>query len=367
MPALSEPIQVKGLRLANRIVMAPVSTGFAEGHRASPDQVAWYRDHALLGPGLVIVEAAAVQPDAVLNARSLGLWEDAQVPGLARIAQAIKGAGVPAVLQLVHGGARSHREDPGAERVGPSPVALVPGPAPRELTEAELHEIIRAFAGAAARAARAGFDGVEIHAAHYYLLSQFLSPRSNQRTDRWGGSLENRCRLGLEVVRAAVGPDFALFCRLNGQEFLEGGFSTEEAIVVAQALEQAGVDLIDASGVGSSSLGDWEGQPVLTTSSTPAKDAPGGIFAASAQRIRQAVGIPVITVGKLSEPGVAQGILDRGQADLVALGRPLVADFQVARKLLEGRDAEILRCKECLSCFKAIRLGPIHCSVNTEL
>jgi len=216
----------------------------------------------------------------------------------------------------------------------------------------------------------AGFDGVELHAAHYYLISQFLSPLSNLRTDRWGGSIENRCRLGVEVVKAvreAVGPEFLISCRLHSMENLEGGLSTEDAIQFAMAMEKAGVDLLDASGVGQSSMGEWEGHPFASPSSMPLKGSPGGTFASSAQRMREATGVPVVTVGKLSAPGVARRVLDLGQSDLVALARPLIADFGVAEKLLEGRDDEVAACQECLACFAAIRKGPIKCSVNKDL
>ena len=370
MPMLTDPLEVKGLHLRNRLVMAPMVTGLAEHHLASEAQIAWYRDHARAGVGLVIVESTAILQDATIMPYNLGLWEDAQIPGLARIAAAIKAEGVPAVLQIVHGGAKAVREDLSRERLAASAVALMPGPAPRAMTEAELQGVIEAFARAALRAVQAGFDGVELHAAHYYLISQFLSPCTNLRTDRWGGSLENRMRLGVEVakaVRAAVGPRIAVFCRMHSTENLEGGLATSDSVQFAQALEAAGVDLIDASGIGTSSLGDWQGQAFLNTSSVPAKGAPGGGYAPAAHLIRKAVGIPVITVGKLSEPGVAQAVLAQGQADLVALGRPLIADFEAARKLLEGRDDELARCRECLSCFAAIRKGPIHCSVNQEL
>ncbi len=370
MPILSDPLHIKGLRLPNRLVMAPMVTGLAEDHLATDAQVAWYRDHARRGLGLVIVESTAVLPDATIMPRLLGAWDDAQVPGLARIAGAIREQGVPAVLQIVHGGARSVREDPAVARLAPSEVALLPGPAPRAMTEDEIQAVITAFAQAARRARAAGFDGVEIHAAHYYLISQFLSPVTNHRTDRWGGSARNRFRLGIAVARAvreAVGKDFLIFCRLHAIENLEGGLSTEEAAAFAQDLEEAGVDVIDASGIGQSSLGDWEGHPFLNTSSVPPKGTPGGGYAPAARQLREAVGIPVITVGKLSEPGLAQSVLDRGQADLVALARPLIADFGVAEKLLEGRDGEIKRCEECLACFAAIRKGPIRCSVNWDL
>jgi 2,4-dienoyl-CoA reductase-like NADH-dependent reductase (Old Yellow Enzyme family) len=316
------------------------------------------------------VESTAVLPDGIIMPRLLGAWDDGQIPGLARIAKAIHEEGAGAVIQLVHGGARSVREDLSVPRTGPSPVPLLPGPAPREMTEAEILGVIAAFAEGARRAMAAGFDGVEIHAAHYYLISQFLSPRSNIRTDRWGGSLENRMRLGVEVakaVRAAIGPDALVLCRMHCMEQVEGGLTPEDASAFARAMEAAGVDVLNASAVGQSSLGDWEGQPYLNTSSVPPKGEPGGGYVAWTGLLRKAVTIPVVAVGKLSEPGLAAGALARGEADLIALARPLIADFQAGRKLLEGRDDEIARCWECLACFAAIRKGPIHCSVNKEL
>jgi 2,4-dienoyl-CoA reductase-like NADH-dependent reductase (Old Yellow Enzyme family) len=370
MPKLSDPFLVKGLTLNNRLVMAPMVVGMAEDFVPTQAHIEWYAQHARSGVGLVVVESCAIAPDGMILARQPGIWDDAQVPGLARLAQGIKAQGVPAVVQIVHGGARAVREDPAQERVGASPVALLPGPPPRELTEPELLEIIEAFARAARRAVEAGFDGVEVHAAHYYLLSQFLSPYSNRRTDRWGGDRAGRARLAVEVVKAvrrATGPDYPIFCRLHSQENLEGGMSTEDSIYFAQALEAAGVDLLDLSGIGTSSMGEWQGQPYLNSSSLLPKGAPGGSFGASAGRVRAAVGIPVITVGKLAEPGAAQAVLDRGQADLVALARPLIADPLVAEKLLAGRDEEIARCGECLACFASIRKGPVKCTVNAAL
>jgi 2,4-dienoyl-CoA reductase-like NADH-dependent reductase (Old Yellow Enzyme family) len=367
MPRLSDPLQVKGLNLQNRLVMAPMVTGLAEDSGPGPALLGWYQEHARGGVGLVVVESCAVAADARIMPRNLGLWDDAQVPGMARLAETIKAEGVPAVLQLVHGGARAYREDPAQGRAGASSVALLPGPPPRPMTEAEILAAVEAFVQAARRAREAGFDGVELHAAHYYLLSQFLSPRTNRRTDRWGGDRARRAVLALEVtrgVRAAVGKDYPILCRLHCEERLEGGTSTEDLIRYAQALEQAGVDLFNLSGVGTSSQGEWQGRPYLNTSSVLPRDAPAGAFAVSAGRIRAAVGVPVIAVGKLAEPGVAQKVLDRGQADLVALARPLIADPRAAAKLLAGRDGEITRCKECLSCFAAIRKGAIRCAVN---
>ena len=370
MPRLSDPFRVKGLQLRNHLVMAPMVTGLAADHGPAPAQLRWYEERAGAGVALVVVEATAIDPEALILPAMLGLWDDAQVPGLARLARAIHGHGVPAVLQLVHAGARSFRADSARERVGASPVAQLPGPPPRAMTEAEILGVIESFARAAGRAKAAGFDGVEIHAAHYYLLSQFLSPYCNRRTDRWGGDLAGRARLAVAAVKAVrrtVGEDFVIFCRMHSVEFLEGGVSTGDAVYFARALEAAGVDVLNLAGIGQASLGEWEGRPFLATSPAPAKGSPAGAFAASAGVVRSAVGIPVITVGKLAEPGAAQEVLDRGLADLVALARPLIADPQAAAKLLAGRDGEIDRCRECLSCFTAIRNGGIRCPVNADL
>ena len=370
MPRLCDSLDVKGLHLANRFVMAPMVTGLAVGNVPTEAQIQWYRVRARGGVGLIVVESAAIAPDGLLLPFMMGIWEDAQVPGLARLASAIRAEGVPAVLQIVHGGGRAWRADFETERISASAVAITPGPAPRAMTEADIEGVIDGFRQAARRAKEAGFDGVEIHAAHYYLLSQFLSPFTNRRTDGWGGDREGRGRLPIAVIRAvreAVGPDFPIFCRLHATEFMDGGLSSEDAIYHAQALEAAGVDLLDLSGVGTSSMGEWRGQPYLNASSVLPKASPAGAFAPFAGRIKAAVGIPVITVGKLAERGAAQQVLDLDQADLVALARTLIADPKAPGKILAGQDDDVERCQECLACFVAIRKGPVKCSVNKAL
>ena len=368
LPRIHDPLQLKDLRLANRLVMAPMVTGLAVADAPSDAQLAWYARRARAGVGLVIVEAAAIAPSARLLPAMLGVWDDAQIPGLSRLARAIRAESVPAILQIVHGGARAWRDDPdGEERVGPSAVPLAAGPAPRAMTEAEIEATIAAFAAAARRVKAAGFDGVEIHAAHYYLISEFLSPYSNRRTDRWGGGRPERARLGVEVTRAvrrAVGPEYPVFCRMHAVEAVEGGLTPEDAAHAARAFEEAGVDLIDASGIGQASLQVWEGRSFLNTSSAPPKGTPPGSYAPFAGRLKTAVTVPVVTVGQLASQGVAQRVLDQGQADLVALARQLIADPDAARKLLDGREESIQQCSECFGCFASIRKGGVRCTVN---
>ena len=370
MTRLGDPLTLRGMILRNRLVMAPMVTGMAVDHAPSAGQLAWYLEHARSGVGLVIVESAAIAPDGKLLPFMLGIWEDGQVPALARLAAVIQTEGVPAVLQIVHGGAKAWRSDILGERMGASPVPIAAGPAPREMSETDITDIIRAFAQAARRAQAAGFAGVELHGAHYYLISQFLSPATNRRSDRWGGDRDGRARLGLEVIRAVrreVGPDYPLFMRMHAVELFEGGMSEADAIHFARAFQEAGIDVIDASGIGTSSMGDWKGQPFLNTSSVLPKGQVGGAFAPFTGRMKEALDIPVIAVGKLGEPGLAQAVLAAGQADLVALARQLIADPLAAAKLLEGREQDILRCQECLACFVSIRKGPLKCGVNKAL
>jgi 2,4-dienoyl-CoA reductase-like NADH-dependent reductase (Old Yellow Enzyme family) len=370
MPRLADPVELKSLRLRNRLVMAPMVTGLAVDHRPTEAQLRWYAQRARAGMGLVIVESCAIAREATIMPYMLGIWDDAFIDGLAGLAATIQAEGVPAILQLVHGGARSVRVDLGRERLAPSAVPLLPGPPPRAMTEAEIQGVIDAFAAAAMRAKAAGFDGIEIHAAHYYLLSEFLSPYANRRTDRWGGSREGRARLVVETIRAvrqAMGADALVFCRMHAVEFVEGGLSEEDAHFFAKAFADAGVDVINASGIGQSSFGEWEGQAFLNTSSVLPKTASAGTFASYTARLRAGLGIPVIAVGKLGEQGLAQQVLDADQADLVAIARQLIADPETGTKILEGREEDIQRCQECLACFASIRKGPITCTVNKDL
>jgi NADPH2 dehydrogenase len=369
-PRLAEPLAIRKTVLPSRLVMAPMVVAAANAHEVTDAHLNWYGHRAATGLGLVVVESTGVSADGLIVERMLGLWDDRFIAGMRRLAGAIHAAGVPAVVQIVHAGARASRPDLDVPRVGPSAVRVLPGPEPRPLDEAGIAAVIQAFAGAATRAVAAGFDGVEVHAAHYYLLSEFLSPCTNRREDRWGGDLAGRARLLLEVVaavRAAIGPDRLLLVRMHCVELVDGGLAADECATVAKWLEAAGVDVIDASGVGESKVHVTERGSYLATSSAPPKGAPAGFYLAHAARLRQAVSIPVIAVGKLGDAELAQRALDEGQADLVALGRQLIVDPETAAKLLAGRTEDLVRCVECMTCFASIRRGPVRCSVNPKL
>jgi NADPH2 dehydrogenase len=370
MPSIHDSITVRGMQCRNRLVMAPMVTGFAEDGVVTNRMVEWYARQARAGLGLIVVESAAIVADGALVPRQLGVWTESHVAGLSRLVAAIHASGVPAILQVVHGGARAFRTDPAEERLGPSAVRLLPGPAPRSLTVSEIRALTASFAAAARRAVAAGFDGVEIHAAHYYLLSEFLSPYANRRDDVYGGDLERRARFALDVVEATrreLGDNRVLAVRMHCVERVEGGLSTADAIATAGLLERAGVDLLDASAIGQSVIQHDSDGEYLSTGSVLPKDAEPGANLPFAAKLKRALGIPLIAVGKIGDGALAQKALDDGSTDLVAIGRQLIADPDAGRKILAGRDDEIIRCKQCLVCFASIRKGPINCSVNRAL
>jgi 2,4-dienoyl-CoA reductase-like NADH-dependent reductase (Old Yellow Enzyme family) len=323
MTSLFDPLRLRGLTLANRIFLSPMCMYMCEARDGVPTD--WHLVHygarAAGGFGLVIVEATAVLPEGRISPEDCGLWNDAQADGWAPIVAFGHAQGAAMGVQLAHAGRKAsvHRDHPGPSgsvpaadggwpTVAPSAVAF-PGLAePAELTEAGIAEVVAAFAAAAVRADRAGFDVVELHAAHGYLLFEFLSPFTNHRTDGYGGDFEGRTRLLVEVVDAvrAVWPEHKpLFVRVSATEWTEGGWTPEESTRLAGLLAGHGVDLMDVSSGGN----------VLARIPTdPGYQVP------LARAVRQA-GVPTAAVGRITEPAQAQAILDAGSADAVLLGR----------------------------------------------
>jgi 2,4-dienoyl-CoA reductase-like NADH-dependent reductase (Old Yellow Enzyme family) len=319
-----QPLTIGPLTLANRLVMPPMATARAASDgKVTPGLLEYYAEKSAGGYlGLIIIEHSYVRPDGKARENQLSAADDSAIAGLHELAAGIHGNGTPCVLQINHAGSATTAAITGAPPVGPSAVANPrQGSVPRPLTPAEIEELVAAFGAAARRARVAGFDGVEIHSAHGYLLNQFFSPLTNQRDDEYGGDLRRRIRLHLRViaaVREAVGKDFPIFLRLGASDFADGGTTIENSRDAAREFAEAGVGCLDISGGFSGySVPGLEGQ---------------GYFAPLSAAVKQAVKIPVILTGGITEPQAAQALLAAGQADLIGVGRALLQDSGWARR-----------------------------------
>ena len=313
--------------MRNRIVMPPMWSGQAMPDGSVTEKIIEYhRLRAAAGCGLIIVEHAFMHPGGRHSSTQIGVYSDAMTAGLARLAAAIKAEGASAALQISHAGSRVSSEILGGIRpVAPSAIRHPyepSGEVPEALSQSRIEEIIAAFGAAAARARTAGFDAVEIHAAHGFLLSEFLSPLTNQRTDAYGGDIRNRARMHLEVLRAVrnqVGPGFPVFVRLGAHDETPGGLELADACEAAGMLADAGADLIDVSGGLQGSRGIEKG---------PA------YFLPYATAIKARIGVPVILTGGIREPEVADRIVRAGHVDLVGIGRAMLEDASWASKAI---------------------------------
>ncbi|MGY6632135.1 MAG: oxidoreductase [Alkalilacustris sp.] len=363
--ALFTPGRIGRVRLKNRVVMAPMTTRLAdaEGH-VTDALVAYYRARALGGVGLVIVEMAAPEPAGRHRHHELGIHDDRFLPGLRRLAGTLRAAGAAAAIQLGHGGGHTRTSVCGTTPVAPS---AVPHPVvesgfemvlPEAMTPVRIARCVAAFAAAFERAGRAGFDLVEIHGAHGYLISQFLAPGENHRDDAYGGALENRARFALEIVRAckARAPELPLVFRMNADDFFPAGLSAPEARQLADWVVAAGADAVHVT------AGHYRSEPSAAIMIPPMEHGPAP-FAGLAAAVRARVGVPVIAVGRLGTPAVAAGIVAGGGADFVALGRSLLADPDWCALVQTGRP--IRPCLGCNSCVDDMRDGArLHCVVN---
>ncbi len=337
MAKFTDPIEVRGLRVKNRILMSAMTTSRAEEDGAPS---AWSRAHyearARGGAAVCFTEATYVNQEGKGFPNQLGTHEDALIEPLGALIRAVEAAGAPLAVQLYHAGRTALGAITGMEPVGPS---SIPHPTedevPREMSEAEIGAAVRAYGEAARRARAAGARFLEIHGATWYLCQQFFSPASNRRTDGYGGTLEGRMRFPLEVARAvreAAGDEVVLSYRLGLLEPFENGFTVEDTLALAPALVEAGVDVLHCS------RNARVGLPVGPDLYNPA-------FA----RLRAAVDVPLVANGAAFEPERAQAYLDAG-ADFVGVGRAMLTDPDYASKAIAGRGAEILRCVECKPC-----------------
>ncbi len=359
-PARIGPVEVK-----NRIVMPPMTTrtSDAEGN-VTDDSVAYYLARVRGGTGLITVEMASPEKCGRHRRHEVGIYDDRFLPGLTRLVDEIHRGGAKASIQLGHGGGHTRVDICGETPIAPS---AIPHPVyettfetivPEEMTKTRIAETIAAHVAAGLRARKAGFDCVEIHAAHGYLLSQFHAPFENRRTDEYGGSLENRARFGLEILRAvkAVLPDVGVIYRLSVEDFFPGGLTFEEGKQIAVWAAQRGADALHISAGHYRSLPS--AQVVL-----PPMSYPDGTFLDFAAEVKKLVNVPVIAVGKLGDPSLAESAVANGKADFIALGRTLVADPQWAAKVERGEP--IRRCLACNTCINEMRGGArIGCVVN---
>ncbi|GAB4404185.1 MAG: FAD-dependent oxidoreductase [Anaerolineales bacterium] len=364
-PHLLSPGRIGRMEIRNRVVMSPMGTNYASDTGGVTERmIRHYAERARGGTGLVIVENTTVQYPQGRGAPAHNrIDRDEFIPGLNRLAEAIQRYGARAAIQINHVGALTSPQLCGGVPVGPSDVPVAPGRAtPRPLTADEIREIVQDFAAAAARAVRAGFDGLEIHGAHGYLISQFLSAYTNRRTDEYGGGLEGRARFALEViaaVRQAVGRGFPVWMRINGDDFVEGGNTQEEYKALAKMLVQAGLDALHVSAA----------FPAAHHKQIEPMRFPQGWKLYLAEGIRQVVSVPVMATSVIREPAFADEAIAAGKIDFAVIGRGLLADPEWVNKARAGEAHRIRRCISCNVCSKSRSVDgiPIRCTVNPFL
>ncbi|MCK5653874.1 MAG: FAD-dependent oxidoreductase, partial [Dehalococcoidia bacterium] len=382
---LFEPGRIGKMELKNRIVQSAMGTSLEREDGFADDRIKdFYEERAKGGVGLIVMGIGAIDhPDGKVLPGQLGLSDDKFIPGLKEMAEAVHRHGAKLAIQLQRGGKIAtedmcHGRQPVSSSAGSIPMGdamqdmgavEIPRLAARfanmpakletvELTVEQIHQIVEKFGEAARRVKEAGIDGVEIHAAHGYLLSEFLSRSCNKRTDEYGGDLKNRARIVLEVVKAVrdrVGADYPVWIRMDGREFkIEDSITTEEGIELARMFEEAGVDAINVSGYGGIRGGFYDAPIVY----------PPGNLVSLAQGIKKVVNIPVIAVGRISAE-LGEEVLRQGKADFIAMARAILADPEYPHKVASGKMEDIRPCILCYHCVSQAFWGePVFCAVN---
>jgi|YelNatPaOPRAMG01_1025707.scaffolds.fasta_scaffold00017_125 2,4-dienoyl-CoA reductase-like NADH-dependent reductase (Old Yellow Enzyme family) len=350
------PINLGPIRLKNRFVRSATHDFMAEEDGTiSPRQLELYQNLARGDIGLIITGHAYVLPSGKASPRQIAIYADRFIPGLRQLTSIVHETESKIFLQLSHAGRQTKENICGCQPLAPSavyePVYKV---MPREMTQAEIEAVIQAFIAAAKRAREAGFDGVQLHCAHGYLLSSFLSPYTNRRQDQWGGSLENRARIIIEILRGIkkeAGQDFPIIAKLNSSDYLPGGFEVEEAIEVARMLEAEGLAAIEVSG-GSAEAGRGSMWPGVR----PEEEE--GYFVPAASLIKRNVRIPIIGLGGLRTLRVMEKFVARGEVDLVSMSRPFIREPDLIRRFERGE----VQASSCISCNKCFNPRGIACA-----
>ncbi|MGM0689632.1 MAG: NADH:flavin oxidoreductase [Bacillota bacterium] len=328
MEHLLKPLKAGNLELANRLVMPPMATEKSEdGGKVSQKLIDYYTEKSRGGYiSLVIIEHSFVRPDGKASEGQLSVADDSVIEGLRKLAKAIQENGSKAVMQISHAGSATTEGITGSVPLGPTAISNPrKKTTPRELSIEEISDIIEAFLSAARRTKEAGFNGVEIHSAHGFLLNQFFSPLTNRRTDQYGKDVLKRIRIHLQIIEAikkAAGEDFPLLLRLGASDFMPGGTTIEDSIAAAREFEKAGVDILDISG-------GFSGYTVPGLSGQ-------GFFSPLSEAIKEAVSIPVILTGGITRAEAAESLLKEGKADLIGVGRAILNDSDWAKRAITG-------------------------------
>jgi 2,4-dienoyl-CoA reductase-like NADH-dependent reductase (Old Yellow Enzyme family)/thioredoxin reductase len=347
---LFTPISIGPLRLQNRICFAAMGPKLANIHGEVTDgQVAYYSARARGGPGMVVVEAAIVTEER--NVGNLAIHNDWLIPGLSKLAGCVREWGVRAALQLSHFG---------GSRIGLNRQALPGSAAPDRVEPEEIDGLVDQFVKAAGRAKTAGFEAVQVHAAHGHLIFQFLSPRTNHRDDQFGGDPIRRAELLLRVIRgikAELGPGYPVLCKISAEEFVENGFTIDDCLTILPLLEEAGLNALEVSAGNQWETKFWNVQPM---------SLPRACLTGLSKRLKAIATIPIVAVGRINDPILANDVIRDGKADMVAMGRALLADPDLPNKAAEGRLEDICRCIACNWCHgkRTWAYKPIACAVN---
>ncbi len=356
------PVKINGLEIKNRICMPAVNLGMAKDFEITDPIVDFYAERARGGAGMITIGLATID-DYSAGKRSIGAHDDRFIPGLSRLAGAIRENGAVAAIQLNHCGRYNHSSAlEGRQPVAPSAVASrMTGETPREMNLDEIAGTVESFAEAAVRAKEAGFQVVEVLHGTGYLISEFLSPLTNRRTDEYGGSFENRMRFGLEIMKAIrhkLGDDFPLMVRMNGNDFMAGGLNSADLREYAKNLVNTGAVNALCINVG------WHEARVPQI----VPSVPRGTFAYFSRELKSVVDVPVISSHRINDPETARELLSNGMCDMVGMARPLIADPYFPKKAQEGRERNIVHCIACAQgCFDNIRRGKqVECLCNPK-
>ena len=360
---LFSPFQIRNLTLTNRIVMPGLASFLIEDDGSITDKtVEHYKRRAAGGPAMVIMEACAVAPEGIVSPHQARIYDDRFIEGVSRIVDVIRAEGAVPAAQLHHAGRQTTARVIGQKPVAPSnlPCPTIKGEV-EPLTIDGIQKIVQQFGDSAVRAVEAGFELIEIHGAHGYLVNHFLSSFSNIRKDRYGGDIKGRTRFAKEIIqeiRKRIGDDFPLSFKISAQEFVPKGLDVDKSIEILKRLVPFGLDIVQVS-AGNDATPEWISQPMYMKKAC---------LADYAAEIRHALDIPIMSVGRINDPHVAEAIIEEGKADLVCIGRGLLADPEFPNKAKTGRIDDIMTCIACNTCMESIfRKGRIDCLVNPSL